>query len=266
MSFLACPLSISFHVQLVAVLCKLYAPRTCTAGLDAGDRLCHGQHPRTSPLLSTCCLWEETSSIQHPSFLDLVRMESTGLKALPLTWSSFLTTLTHFIMTESSIKPADRLPEPGMLLTQELIQSHRQKLLTRLEERMNYWEGRSKTHTDNKNPDQDQVASDVSMANAYTSLFPYAQPSNHPPSFRQYTQQNLAQETVKKCHAVSRISWTARQQLDTHRSLVLFFEFARQADDLRQSIKYTEDSHKICGTFWSIVGTVSQLLHILAVD
>jgi hypothetical protein len=162
-----------------------------------------------------------------------------------------------FIMPESSISPADRLPEPGTLLTRKILQDQRHKLLERLVAKEKLWDDEYNQYTKNSNPDQDQLASISAMSNAYRSFFPYADPSPRPLSYFDHTNQITAQDIVKKRHAVSQLSEADLKELDKYKSLAIFTQFATELADRGRPIKYTQESHDICGIYWGIYGMVS---------
>jgi hypothetical protein len=160
-------------------------------------------------------------------------------------------------MTESSISPADPLPEPGTLLTRKILQDQRQELLKRLVAKKKLWDDEYNQYAKTNNPDQDQLASLSAMSNAYRSFFPYADPSPHPLSYFDHTNQTTAQDIVKKGHAVSQLSEADLEELDIYKSLAIFSQFATELADQGRPIKYTQKSHDICGIYWGIYGMVS---------
>jgi hypothetical protein len=168
-----------------------------------------------------------------------------------------------FIMPESSISPADRLPEPGTLLTRKILQDQRHELLKRLVAKEKLWDDKYNQYAKTNNPDQDQLASLSAMSNAYRSFFPYADPSPHPLSYFDHTNQNTAHDIAKTRHAVSQLSEPDLMELDKYKSLAIFTQFATELAEQGRPIKYTQTSHDICGIYEAIVGMVSQPIHVL---
>jgi hypothetical protein len=185
--------------------------------------------------------------------------EWSDLLVYPLSHFSptFQADIQSFIMPESSISPADRLPEPGTLLTRKILQGQRHTLLERLVAKEKLWDDKYNQYAKTSNPDQDQLASISAMSNAYRSFFPYADSSPHSLSYFDHTNQITAQDIVKKRHAVSQLSEADLEELEKYKSLAIFTHFASDMAYQGQPIEYTQKSHDICGIYWGIYGMVS---------
>lgn len=161
-------------------------------------------------------------------------------------------------MTESLINPAIDLPKYNALLTRQVIETQREELFTRLVEREAYWINELATHNRTKNPDHHQLASKSSMANAYKSLFPYADRRIQVLSPYDHRNQTITRDTVKECHTVSKLSDIDREQLEVYRSSALFFQFASEMADQGKPITYTQENHNTCVSYRQFYALVSQ--------
>ena len=159
-------------------------------------------------------------------------------------------------MNSSTAASSNLGPRCGTWLTPKVLKPSREHLLQKLDAAAKSWEDSYQASANT----QDiiggaKAASMTAISNAYLALTAFARPDHDRFTLYDYTQHTLAQENVKEANEASRISEAALQDLDEYKSLAMLSQFAAQAAS--SPIRFTEASHDLAGTFWSLYGQVS---------